>query len=72
MRKLYQCTNSSCSLGDVQNPGHFTGGMTKEQRTVLTGDPEPPKEDYGPGICPNCGHAGKEVEPQGDPREVSS
>jgi len=72
MKKHYECTNTACSLGSAKSAGLFTGGMTKEQRTVLTGEIDPPKEDYGPGICPNCGKAGKEIEPQGDPREVSS
>lgn len=72
MKQLYQCMNSSCPLGSAKDAGLFTGGISKEQVTTLTGDPDPPKENYGKGICPNCGKAGKEVEPKGDPREVSA
>lgn len=62
MKKTYQCTNSSCTLGSREDAGLFTGGISKDQVTILTGVAEPPKEDYGQGICPNCGRAGKEVE----------
>lgn len=72
MKQLYQCTNSSCTLGSREDKGLFTGGISKEQVTILTGNPDPPKEEYGKGVCPNCGKAGREVEPQGDPREVKS
>lgn len=71
MKQLYQCTNSSCPLGSREDAGLFTGGISKEQVTILTGEPDPPKEDYGNGICPNCAQAGKKVEPKGDPREGS-
>lgn len=71
-KQLYQCTNKNCPLGDVHNPGHFTGGRTKEQVTIITGNPEPDKSEYGPGTCPNCGSQGKKVEPKGDPREVAA
>jgi hypothetical protein len=58
-KKLYQCTNPACSLGTVGAPGHFTGGITKEQVTILTGNPEP--KEHGEGVCPNCAQPGKEV-----------
>lgn len=58
MAKLYECSNQACSLGTVGNPGRFTGGITKEQATMLTGEPDP---KHGPGVCPNCGTKGKEV-----------
>jgi hypothetical protein len=58
MAKTYECTNAACSLGTVGNPGRFTGGITKEQATLLTGDPDP---EHGAGVCPNCGKAGKEA-----------
>lgn len=57
--KTYECVNVACSLGTVGNPGRFRGGISKEQVTLLTGDPEP--EDHGQGVCPNCGQPGKEV-----------
>jgi hypothetical protein len=59
MAKLYECSNPACSLGTVGNPGKFSGGATKQHITTLTGEPEP--ENYGDGVCPNCGKAGKEV-----------
>lgn len=69
-RKLYQCPNtSSCPLGSRKDKGLFSGGISKEQVVLLTGDPDPPTESYGQGVCPNCGTRGTEVEPQGDPRE---
>lgn len=54
--KLYRCENKACDLGGVDNPGHFTGGITKEQVTMLTGNLEPDK--HGEGICPNCAKPG--------------
>ena len=36
---LYECTNDTCTLGTLGNPGHFTGGMTAEQVNLLTGRP---------------------------------
>jgi hypothetical protein len=59
MAKTYQCDNPACSLGAVGQPGLFTGGATKEQITILTGNPEP--TDHGAGVCPNCGQKGKET-----------
>ena len=56
---IYECTNEACTLGTRGNPGQFTGGITKEQVTLITGDPEP--ENHGKGICPNCGEPGKEI-----------
>ena len=56
-RKTYICTNQACSLGSRETPGRFAGGLSKEQATALTGDPE---ADHGQGICPNCGQRGKE------------
>ena len=58
MAKTYECANPACSLGTVGNPGRFTGGITKEQATLLTGNPEP---EHGAGVCPNCGKPGKEA-----------
>jgi hypothetical protein len=58
MAKTYLCTNPACSLGTVGQPGRFTGGITPEQKTLLTGDPEP--EEHGKGVCPNCGLTGEE------------
>lgn len=57
-RKLYECRNDRCPLGTPGAPGRFTGGITAEQATSLTGDPE---AEHGPGVCPNCGHKGTEV-----------
>lgn len=62
--KTYECANKACSLGTVGAPGRFTGGITSEQVTLLTGKPAEQQEkgvDHGEGICPNCGKSGKEV-----------
>jgi hypothetical protein len=58
---LYKCENTSCTLGKVGEPGHFTGGITAEQVNLLTGAPVESLEegtDYGEGVCPNCGVKG--------------
>jgi hypothetical protein len=57
---LYRCENPACSLGTVGAPGHFTGGISAEQVNVLTGKPVELVEDdeYGEGVCPNCGKPG--------------
>lgn len=57
MAKEYTCENPACSLGAVGEPGRFSGGATKEQITLLTGNPDPDK--HGDGVCPNCGKPGK-------------
>ena len=54
--KTYLCTNAACSLGTPGAPGRFAGGITAEQATLLTGNPEP---DHGEGVCPNCAKPGK-------------
>ena len=59
MAKTYQCENPACSLGAVGQPGLFTGGATKEQVTLLTGDPTRRTTELG--VCPNCGKPGKET-----------
>jgi hypothetical protein len=41
-----------------EDAGRFTGGATKEQVTMLTGNPEP---EYGEGVCPACGVLGVET-----------
>lgn len=64
MAKKYECHNPACVLGTVENPGRFTGGITKEALNVLTGKPVDDMksgEDYGPGFCPNCGQKGTEI-----------
>jgi hypothetical protein len=62
-KKEYQCSNPACSLGVVGHPGRFSGGITKEQVTMLTGQPseELKKGDFGEGVCPNCGKKGEVV-----------
>lgn len=55
-RKLYRCENDRCPLGDRDNPGLFSGGISAAQATMLTGDPEAPSGD---GYCPTCGVKGK-------------
>lgn len=57
-KKLYVCHNPACTLGSIHDPGRFAGGMTAQGKHLLTGaPPESLKEgdDYGDGICPNCG-----------------
>lgn len=64
MAKKYECQNSACSLGGIENPGRFTGGISKEQLNALTGRPVDDMKsgaDYGPGFCPNCGQKGAEI-----------
>jgi hypothetical protein len=56
MTQVYRCENAACTLGSKSDHGRFTGGMTKEQKTLLTGDPEPDR--FGEGVCPNCGEPG--------------
>jgi hypothetical protein len=53
---VYVCENPVCTLGNLQQPGRFTGGITAEQATALSGDPE---AKHGDGVCPNCGKPGK-------------
>lgn len=63
MAKVYECHNSSCSLGTTGNPGQFTGGIAAEQLNLLTGQPVEAMvkgEHYGEGFCPNCGKQGEE------------
>jgi hypothetical protein len=63
--KLYLCKNKACSLGSLQQPGRFTGGITQEAVHLLTGRPlEDLKKgsDYGAGFCPNCGQEGEEYD----------
>jgi len=59
MAKTYRCENEHCPLGTFGKPGGlFVGGMTKEGRNLLTGEPLESLEKgvhYGEGICPNCG-----------------
>ena len=65
MSKLYECHNPACTLGARGEAGHFTSGMTAEQVNLLTGKPVDTLvdgEDYGEGICPNCGEQGVEDE----------
>lgn len=58
---VYRCENPACSLGTVGSPGHFTGGITADQITVLTGKPAEhlKASEHGEGVCPNCGKPGK-------------
>lgn len=52
----YRCDYPACALGAVGQPGYFTGGISAEQATMLTGNPDP--EYHGEGVCPNCGQPG--------------
>ncbi len=61
---VYECHNKACTLGTRQQPGRFTGGITADQVTLLTGAPAEHLEkgkDFGEGFCPNCGAKGKEA-----------
>ena len=63
MAKTYTCKNPACPLGSVGQPGYFSGGISKEQVNILTGQPVDDLksgEDFGPGFCPNCGQKGEE------------
>ena len=57
-RKEYVCKNPMCTLGSRKDEGTFTGGITKEQALLLSGDPE---AEHGAGVCPNCGELGEET-----------
>lgn len=60
--QVYVCTSEGCVLGTTDNPGKFTGGISSGQKFVLTGQPEDQQkegQDYGEGICPNCGKPGQ-------------
>lgn len=57
MARTFLCTNQACALGSKFDQGRFTGGITKEQAVMLSGDPD---AQHGRGICPNCGEQGKE------------
>lgn len=49
-----------CETDDM----NFTDGAEKENIVILTGKPEESLvegEDYGDGICPNCGRQGQEI-----------
>lgn len=65
--QVYECRNTGCTLGTPGNPGRFSGGASKEQITLLTGDPEP--EKFGEGVCPNCGKDGRAVGTEPDSHE---
>ena len=59
---VYACSNATCSLGVIGQPGYFSGGITSAQKTMLTGHPEEKMiegEDFGDGVCPNCGAKGE-------------
>jgi hypothetical protein len=61
-KTLYVCKNAACTLGTAQQFGRFTGGITAEQKHLLTGQPvEALKKgvDYGDGVCTNCGQPGE-------------
>lgn len=58
---VYECHNPACSLGSRVDPGRFTGGITAEQKNLLTGEPVENMEegkDYGEGVCSTCGEPG--------------
>lgn len=59
--KRYRCVNATCTLGTRGVPGHFTGGISAAQVTVLTGKPAEYLEpnEHGEGVCPNCGEPGE-------------
>lgn len=59
---LYRCENAACPLGSLQQHGYFTGGITAEQVSVMTGQPVDSLadgKDFGEGFCPNCATRGK-------------
>ena len=65
-KTIYECRNPACTLGGVNGPGRFTGGMTAEAKHLLTGAPLESftkGADYGPGFCPNCGVLAAEYDP---------
>ena len=73
LAKTYRCTNEACVLGSRVAPGLFTGGITDEQVTLLTGRPTAELKkgtDYGDGFCPNCGLKGEEHDPKAAAREA--
>jgi len=67
---VYECVNPHCPQGTVGARGRFTGGITKESVTLLTGRPESEEweagVDYGEGVCPNCAHEGVPFDPEAE------
>lgn len=60
--QVYRCENTSCPLGSREDPGKFSSGMTAEFFFLTTGNPNGVEgEDWGEGICPNCGKPGVAV-----------
>lgn len=58
---VFECHNKACSLGSRVDPGRFTGGITAEQKNLLTGEPVEKMvegKDYGEGVCASCGELG--------------
>lgn len=66
--KTYECENESCPLGSAGVPGRFTGGATKEQILMITGNPDPQKGEHGNGVCPACGTPGVEYDAKAEQR----
>src|SRR3954469_22380226 len=55
---VYECRNSSCSLGSRKDAGRFSGGASQQLVMTITGDPN---AKYGDGVCPSCAEPGKKV-----------
>lgn len=61
-KTLYVCKNPACTLGTLSQVGRFTGGITADQKHMLTGAPIESLVDgvdYGEGVCTNCGQPGE-------------
>ena len=61
--KTYECHNPACTLGNLHQPGRFTGGITIRQRALITAEPfdetDSTVDEPLEGACPNCGVKGK-------------
>jgi len=67
---LYHCENTQCPQGTVGSKGRFSGGISPEGVTLLTGRPETDEweegVDYGEGVCPNCAKPGVPIDPEAE------
>lgn len=67
--KEYRCTNAACPLGTPGKPGgRFVGGISKEQATMITGNPDP---EHGAAVCPNCGQKGEPAPSAAEERKAA-
>lgn len=69
--QVYECHNSSCTLGSRKQFGRFTDGMRQEGLELLYGTTTEEEREaegigWGEGYCPNCGTKGTPAEVEGE------